>query len=109
MSIETFYTAQSSSQNSATGGRMQASASASSKGGASGTLASSELGFFDMFLQTAAMALEAQKNKAQQKTVTGEQKSIMDTPLEDIPADSRWPNLSRHFPLAKAWKKNWPN
>lgn len=101
MSIETFYTAQSSSQNSATGGRMQASASASSKGGASGTLASSELGFFDMFLQTAAMALEAQKNKAQQKTVTGEQKSIMDTPLEDIPADSPLAKLIETLPVSE--------
>lgn len=97
MSIETFYTAQSSSQNNAASGRSQAPASASGKGGASsGALANGELGFFDMFLQTAAMALEAQKEKGQEQ-----QKSIMDTPLEDIPADSPLAKLINTLPVSE--------
>ena len=97
MSIETFYTAQSTSQNGAANGRLQTSASAAGKGAAaSGALGNGALGFFDMFLQTAAMALEAQKEKGQ-----GQQKSIMDTPLEDIPADSPLAKLINTLPVSE--------
>ncbi len=101
MSIETFYTAQSTSQNGAASGRLQTSASAAGKGAAaSGALGNGALGFFDMFLQTAAMALEAQKEKGQ-----GQQKSIMDTPLEDIPADSPLAKLINTLPVSEGVEK----
>ncbi len=88
MSIETFYTAQ-TSQNSAAGGRIQANSAAKS-GAQAGNLPNSELGFFNMFLQTAALALEAQKNKSSNTNAKngGYSNAIMDTPLDDIPENS---------------------
>lgn len=96
MSIETFYTAQSTSQNGSASGRLQTSANGN--GSAASAAVSGQLGFFDMFLQTAAMALEAQKEKAQGQE---QQKSIMDTPLEDIPADSPLAKLIDTLPVSK--------
>jgi len=96
MSIETFYTAQSTSQNSAASGRLQASANGN--GSAASAAVSGQLGFFDMFLQTAAMALEAQKEKGQGQE---QPKSIMDTPLEDIPADSPLAKLIDTLPVSE--------
>lgn len=98
MSIETFYTAQSSNSQNGAAGRLQVSASANGSKSSAPAAVNGQLGFFDMFLQTAAMALETQKEKAQGQ---GQQKSIMDTPLEDIPADSPLAKLIDTLPVSE--------
>lgn len=88
MAIETFYTAQSqNTASSAARGAGGRDASPSASGAAKSALEGG-FGFFDMFLQTAATALE---NAGQQQA--GQGKSILDLPLDQLDENSPLSNL----------------